>query len=249
MIEYLIFQEGRALKGVVYNEWDVSPSQLIDPFRCYTIDNKHIGKFVQFNDGSGFYAKIQEGLIQYIKTSCGMMKHKDYLRISLLKPMHTNYSGLPKSKENFIAKPLCEAEKDRIKSFIKGEKIGLTRREKVAVIDEIKRKLEEKGITTDWAMNNIVDECTNNKNRGFERLEANKIILRVLGVEVEPKNVQQAPPQALFAQFNSINIQDQRRSDAALPDTPMLKKIVDMSGGGILSEFGEEPEVLEMEDV
>lgn len=92
------------------------------------------------------------------------------------------------------------------------------------MLEDLKRRLVEKGIGEDFVVDNIVNEATNPKNKGFERLKANAMIGRILGVELEETVVASEQPRALIGNLNMFTVQDQRRNE--LPNTTELREIV-----------------------
>lgn len=218
----------RNLTSIVnlYNEWDVLDEDIVDK-KIITKDRQR-GKYVLYDDGWNTYGKIKGATINAYVTETGIIKRKDYCSFCRIQYPYTNYSGAKSYDEHPLSRPFRRQEYLIAGKFVKtNQRVQLTPRIRMLVKERLDEMLDKYNVDADFIISKLVREADNMRGRGTDRIEAIKILARIHGVELEKQAARgDNGPAPLFMQFNTLNIQDQRRQ---VPTSSELEKnIIDM---------------------
>lgn len=185
----------------------------LQTIRCKDVRYEDVGKYLEFDDGSEWYTRITAVSGDAVRTEVGVFNKNDIVCVARLKVPGSQYSGLYRSDQHPLVFRPERKELERVRAFMRGEFKGkLSRRELMITHEELKGELEVNGIDPNWIITKLKAEVNNARNRGFERIEAVKILARIGGVEIgENKCLAPKQQQPLFASFNVVTVQQQRR--------------------------------------
>ena len=214
----------------------------IPTVRCRDAKYEDKGKLLEFDDGSEWYSPIIGVSGDAVRTEVGVFNRKDLCCISRIKVPGSQYSGLYRSEQHPLVYRPERAELERVRSFLAGTFKGkLSRRELLITQERLQEKLIESNVDETWIVSRLVREANNLKNRGFERIEAVKIIARVAGVEIGENKFVQPKQQPLFGSFNVVTIQEARRQERSLQHD--LSTAIDYVSTEIVEPTAREEEV------
>ena len=199
---------------IVLNKWDVKGLPTV---KCKDAKYEDAGKLLEFDDGSEWYSPIIGVSGDAVRTEVGVFNKNDIVCVSRIKIPGTQYSGLYRSEQHILVYRPERSEYERVNAFLGGTFKGkLSRRELMITAERLRVKCEEKNIDEDWIIGRLIREADSFKNKGFERLDAIKILARIMGSEIGGQLPQQKGQVPLFGQVNIMTIQDKRRSDQNL---------------------------------
>lgn len=232
MLDILTGQGPKRKLVRVYHEWDVDPGDIIDWGNVTKADK---GKFLRFDDGSGWLVKIVNvGLDgNAIKTECGTYRRDDLVHVCRIKWPGANYSGINKEDEHPMVRPYNPREKHMATRTLNGTLNGkqISKRIKMLVLERMQEEADRHGVTEEYVIGRL-KHWADTDNR--HALEALKTLARIKGVELNQQTDKgNDKPVGIFTQINNYGtIQDQRRA-AALPRLKELKEIVASTTDGV----------------
>ena len=200
------------------NKWDVQNLQTV---KCKDAKYEDKGKLLEFDDGSEWFSPIIGVSGDAVRTEVGVFNKNDIVCVSFLKIPGTQYSGLYRSDQHPLVYRPERSEHERVNAFLAGEFTGkLSRRELMITAQRLCEVCKERDINEDWIIDKLISEADNARNKGFERIEAIKVLARIAGREIGmPVVVQNQGPQPLFGNVNILTVQDQRRAQRELQYT------------------------------
>jgi hypothetical protein len=214
----------------VWHRWDLKEKDIVT-FRQIREkpDEDYVGKFVEFEDGSGWHAQIRYNKMIYVKTNAGMFITTDYKVVSNIKYPETQYSGLYKREEGKHLRSYTSAERfvadGIIRRTIKPKR--LLPRIKRLIMDKLKTMLEDEGITSEWVFKKMKELVDSKGTIG----DKHKVLIDLLKIN-EPAvagllsghggDNKKIP---VFNQFNQFNINERKRQEG-LPDAKNLNEII-----------------------
>lgn len=201
----------------IYHRWDIKEEDIV------TFDNikaEHRERYLELDDGSGWYVKVY-GVNDYsISTGIGMLRREDYVHQGTLRPVGTFYSGVKKGSQHELVAPYKKWEIALAKTVVsKGYKPRWTERIKMLTLEELQRVADNKDIKAEWFIDRIKDEAENPNATSMGRLKAIGILARIMGTEIEKPITNDRP--LLSA---TINIRQNRRQ--ALPDNKDMEELL-----------------------
>lgn len=211
------------------NKWDIKGYETV---RCKDVEYNDIGKLLEFDDGSEWYTPIVAVSGYAVRTDAGLFNKRDIVCVSRIKVPGAQYSGLYRNDQHLLVFPPTRKESERVSQFLAGQFGGkLSKRELMITTERLQEVCTKKSIDEDWIIKRLIREADNDRNKGFERLEAVKIIARVMGVEIATPVLQgHLGQQPLFGNVNILSIQDQRRNERQMQSA--LQHMVNVVTGG-----------------
>lgn len=209
---------------IVLNKWDISGYETV---KCKDVVYGDVGKLLEFDDGSEWYTPIVAISGYAVRTEAGLFNKRDIVCVSRIKAPGTQYSGLYLYDQHPLVFPATRKESERVSAFLAGEFHGkLSRRELMITTERLQEQCREHGLDENWIVNRLVREADDMRNKGFERLEAVKILARVMGVEIGGQVLGPQRSQPLFGNVNYFSIQDRRRGERQIQKA--LKSAIDV---------------------
>ena len=198
----------------IYHLWDNIPEDMIvrDIHKATEAD---IGKYLLLNDGSDWLVKIRLIGKEDVLTDIGGMYPKDIVNQSIPKPFRGGYSGLFNSYRHLSFFPVSKFETEAAYKMIvekdfKGSKY-FSPSVYMLVLSKMQEIGRDMGVDEGYLVNRLIREADNLKGRGSDRLEALKILSRMMGVELDRKETKEISGKAVFNQLNVGTIQDLRK--------------------------------------
>jgi len=198
----------------VLNKWDINGREIVN---LHDVTWNDVGKLLELDDGSEWYTPIIAFKGNTVRTDIGCFNRRDLCTISVVRLRGTQYSGLYRSDQHLAVVPPSNYEYQRVEAFFNNQFKGqLSKRELMITQEKLQEQCERYKIDDKWVISRLYDEARNDKNKGFERLEAIKILARIMGVEIGSPMPTNTNSQPLFANINVLSIQDQRRQQVNL---------------------------------
>lgn len=196
----------------VLNKWDVEGCETV---KCCDAKFGDAGKMLEFDDGSEWYSPIVGVSKDAVRTEAGLFNRRDIVTVSRIKVRGSQYSGVYLHEQHLLVFPPTIRENERVNKFLAGEFDGkLTKRELMITTERLQEVCVANDIDENWIVTRLIREADNDRNKGFERLEAIKIIARVMGTEIAQPAIQlPQTQQPLFGNVNILSIQEQRRNE------------------------------------
>ena len=200
---------GKTKTVELLHEWDIDKSQVVDPVTCAHADK---GKFIRFNDGSGWYTRLKGASDMAIKTEAGTFRRADFVICSKVKWVGGFYSGVPSQEEHPLVRPYTRRDKEFSTKFINGtlsKRNHLTPRMRMLVLDKLRTACIDAGVDETFIASRFLKWASGD---GIHAFKSNLVLARICGIELE-QNVQSKTPNiGKFMQV--ININQERRSEA-----------------------------------
>jgi len=208
---------------VLLDVWDVTPDQIVLPNLALTED---VGKYVLFTDGSRMLSKLIHKGKKYLFTKANTLYRYDYISKCRPTGSNTQYSGLYSHHEHVSVRRPTQRERELAQEFIEGKtKRKLPKRCILLVLTKLRERMKAMAVDENYIVDKLKKEVDNSKNRGADRIEAIKILARIGGVEIGGLNTVNNKPPAIFAQFNTLTIQDKRRLGNEVIELPESKEL------------------------
>jgi len=202
----------------VYHQWDIKKDEIVG----VKATKKDIGKYFEFDDGSGWFSKIIGVTPLAVRTEICIVRVADYVHMSKVQYPQTSYSGAYKTEEHDFVREFNRPEHRCVYRLMHEQPIKyLTKRIKMLTVKKLQDKLKSNGVDENF----IVGLLVNAASKGNEKVKAIGMLARIGGVNLEP---QLSPPgiKGMFVQ-NNLTIQNQRRNEMEeLPAGTSLKAMI-----------------------
>lgn len=210
----------------LYHEWDIPDKSRITTWDDITLDD--IGKFIQFDDGSGWYTIVtnMNKNRTCIRTEAGMYRRADIVHVCRIKWFRSMYSGIPKEVEHRLVRPYNNSEKKGAAMILAGEPVThVTLRTKMLVLEKLAEETARHGVTEEYIVGRLKHWSDGD---GKHALDSLKTLARAAGVELNQET--KKGPEKVIGIFQQINnnagtIQDSRRRDV-IPHMKEIREIV-----------------------
>jgi len=234
MIVFETNYNGKTKEVTLYHSWDVKDEDIVHDPDVFAKGSQK-DKYLQFFDGyNNTFTKITSSAIYSFITGVGVFKRRQYFDLVRIQFPYTNYSGAKCYHEHQLSRPYRKAEYNAAGLFLKKDaKVGLTPRIKMIIKEKLVDMGIQLGIDPEWIVSRLIREADNMRGRGADRIEAVKVLSRMMGMELEKATYNPAVHlnNPLFAQFNQGTIQDQRRNSVEqIESRATLMNILDEIG-------------------
>lgn len=202
MIEIELYYRTKSRLLQIYHEWDCDPDDVctIDDIR-----NGIIKKYVKFNDGSNWIAKLFGTYNDLIYTNVGHFCTSDIVCICIPK-MFDTYEGIPREELHKWISPLSYKSQRRIYSFLHGKDVSLTMKEIHEANKTLSESLTQHGIDVDFIVSKLLNEVT--AGSAQSRMYSLKVLASMVGVHFDGNSGDKPTPPMLppGSQHSPINI-------------------------------------------
>ncbi len=206
----------------IYHRWDIANEDEIVGTEATKAD---IGKYFEFNDGSGWFSKVIGATPLAIRTEICIVRVDDYVHQSRVQFPQTSYSGAYKTEEHELVRPFNKPEKRCVYRLTHGQEIKyLTKRIKKMTVEKMAEAAKTLGVNEE----KIIKLLLGAAEKGNEKVNAIDRLARIGGTELGRRQ-DKLPTGGLFVQQN-LTIQGQRRNPQNqiedLPSGSELKKLI-----------------------
>lgn len=208
---------GRRTLITIFHRWDVNPDDIVKVKDCTPED---AGRYLDFEDGSGWLVPIINVYEYTIRTTLCVVKKADYVCKANIHGPNMAYTGAPKSEEHPYVVPYNAYEK-RLADFALSGKYTpkrWTARLRMLTLSKLREEAATRGLTEKYFIDKLMLEAEREKGTIGDRLKAIAILGRIMGVELDKKESHGGSRQPLFGNVSITTIQDDRRTQAQVVD-------------------------------